>query len=273
MIKTEMRNPVTTHIDRMTCEEMVRVMQDENLNAAKAVGEVTDSVAEAIDKISERMKKGGRLFYVGCGTSGRLGVLDASECPPTYGVSKETVIGVIAGGDTALRNAVEGVEDDAEAGRRDLAAWELTENDSVMGISAAGGAQYVLGALAYAAERGALTIGLSSTEGSELLRRAEIAILTDTGAEVVTGSTRMKAGTAHKLVLNMLSTGVMVKCGYVYENMMINLRPSNKKLTLRMAGIVHEMTGAAEDEALSYLEQAGWDIRTAVKMIRSKSNG
>jgi N-acetylmuramic acid 6-phosphate etherase len=269
MRKTEMRNPATMHIDRMSGAELAQVMQDENYNAVRALDAALPAIAAAIDAVAERMKRGGRLFYVGCGTSGRLGVLDASECPPTYGVSKETVIGVIAGGDTALRNAVEGVEDDAAAGERDLSEWKLTEKDSVMGISAAGGAQYVLGALAYAKAHGALTVGLSSTEGSELLRRADIAILTDTGAEVVTGSTRMKAGTAHKLVLNMLSTGVMVKCGYVFENMMITLKPSNKKLAIRMCGIVHEMTGIPAEDARAYLERAGWDIRAAVELIRN----
>ena len=268
MRKTEMRNPATTHIDRMSGAEMARIMQQENFNAVKALDAALPAIAQAIDEVAERMKQGGRLFYVGCGTSGRLGVLDASECPPTYGVSKETVIGVIAGGDTALRSAVEGFEDNPEAGESDLREWMLTEKDSVMGISAAGGAQYVLGALRYAKDCGALTIGLSSTEDSELLRRAEIAILTDTGAEVVTGSTRMKAGTAHKLVLNMLSTGVMVKCGYVYENMKIKLKPSNVKLAARMCGIVHEMTGIPAEEARPYLERAGWDIRTAVREIR-----
>ncbi|MBQ9545385.1 MAG: N-acetylmuramic acid 6-phosphate etherase [Clostridia bacterium] len=264
MIKTEMRNPVTTHIDRMTCEEMVRVMQDENLNAAKAVGEVTDSVAEAIDKISERMKKGGRLFYVGCGTSGRLGVLDASECPPTYGVKPELVVGIIAGGDRALRVSVEGAEDDPEAGRRDLEAHSPGELDSVVGISVAGGAAYVLGAVELAKERGALTVALTGNADSRLANACDISIAPDTGAEVVTGSTRMKAGSAHKMILNMISTGVMIKLGNVYENYMINLRPTNKKLRERMIGIASNIAGISRGEAEKRLEAAGWSIPKAL---------
>jgi N-acetylmuramic acid 6-phosphate etherase len=219
------------------------------------------------------MKKGGRLFYIGCGTSGRLGVLDASECPPTYGVSKDVVIGIIAGGDYALRNAIEKVEDNYENGQNDLKAFDITQNDSVVGISVAGGAQYVIGALEYAKDCGALTIALTSNPDSKIAKVSDIEIFTDTGAEVITGSTRMKAGSAHKMVLNMISTAVMVKEGHVYENMMINLKPSNIKLKNRMIGIVKDITGVDENEALLLLENNDFVIRKAIEGYENKSRG
>ena len=264
MLKTEMRNPATTHIDTMLAAEMVAIMQQENMNAAKAVEPACGVIAEAIEQIAQRMGRGGRLFYIGCGTSGRLGVLDASECPPTYGVSPELVVGIIAGGDGALRRSSEGAEDSWEAGYAVLESYRITENDTVVGISAAGGAAYVLAAMAYAKERGALTVGITSNAGSKISCAADIAIDVDTGAEVVTGSTRMKAGTAQKLILNMLSTGVMIRLGHVYENMMINLKPSNIKLKARMVGIVREITGLEEEAAKKLLEENDWSIRKAV---------
>ena len=266
MLKTEMRNPATTHIDEMSAAEMVAVMNQENLNAAMAVSRVSGAVSEAIDRISQRMALGGRLFYIGCGTSGRLGVLDASECPPTYGVSPDLVVGIIAGGDGALRRSSEGAEDSREAGFAVLESYNITENDTVVGISAAGGAAYVLAALQYAKDHGALTVGITSNAGSPISRFADIAIDPDTGAEVVTGSTRMKAGTAQKLILNMISTGVMIRLGHVYENMMINLRPTNIKLTARMVRIVQEITGLDEEAAKKLLEENDWSIRKAVEM-------
>ncbi len=265
MIKTEQRNSNTTHIDRMSTADMMRLMQEENLNAVKAIDSELDAIGRAVDAISERMNRGGRLFYIGCGTSGRLGVLDASECPPTFGVSPELVIGVIAGGDGALRRAVEGAEDSAEAGCADLAARELNENDAVVGISAAGGAAYVLGALSYAKEVGALTVALSCNEGCKIEQIADIGIHPDTGAEVVTGSTRMKAGSAHKMILNMISTGVMIRQGYVYENLMINLRPSNIKLRGRMIRIVSDILSVEEETAERLLEQNDFVIRKAIE--------
>lgn len=267
MRKTEERNEKTMHLDRMTTEDMVAVMQEENYNAVRALETAKEAIGRAIDEIAPRMEAGGRLFYVGCGTSGRLGVLDASECPPTFGVSPDEVVGIIAGGDSALRTAAEGVEDRAEEGRNDLIARGFCEKDSVVGISAAGGAAYVLGALRYANECGALTVGLSCTAGSPLLTEARIAICTDTGAEVVTGSTRMKAGTAHKLVLNMLSTGVMVRRGMVYENMMIHLRPSNIKLRDRMIRIVCEISGVSAERAEAALDKGNWNIRAALREL------
>jgi N-acetylmuramic acid 6-phosphate etherase len=265
ILKTEERNERTIHIDKMSSMEMVRVIQDENMNAARAIESELCSIAAAIDAIADRMEKGGRLFYIGCGTSGRLGVLDASECPPTYGVPHDRVIGIIAGGDGALRRAVEGAEDSREAGYSDISAFSLTSLDSVVGLSVAGGAQYVLGAFDKADETGALKIALSSNADCPIEKRADIGIHPDTGAEVVTGSTRMKAGSAHKMILNMISTSVMIKLGYVYENLMINLRPSNVKLRDRMIRIVCDITGNDYETSESLLDQNDWSIRKAVE--------
>lgn len=269
MLKTEMRNPSTTHIDRMSTAEMVRIIQDENVNAAMSIEKALSSIERAIDAIAERMAKRGRLFYIGCGTSGRLGVLDASECPPTYGVPYDLVIGIIAGGDGALRKAVEGAEDSHEAGYGDISSYNITELDSIVGISVAGGAQYVLGAFAKAREVGALIISLSSNEDTPIERAADIGIITDTGAEVITGSTRMKAGSAHKMVLNMISTAVMVRLGHVYENMMINLRPSNVKLRDRMIRILREITELSYDRCEKLLDENEFSLHLA---LRSQEN-
>lgn len=270
MLKTEERNPKTTHIDQMTAKEMAAVMQEANLEAAKAIESELDTIARAIDAISERMKRGGRLFYIGCGTSGRLGVLDASECPPTYGVPYDTVIGIIAGGDGAIKRAAEGAEDSREAGYRDLAAYEIGSLDSVVGISVAGGAAYVLGAFEKAREAGALLIALSANAGCPIERAADLGIHPDTGAEVITGSTRMKAGSAHKMILNMISTGVMVKLGHVYENMMINLRPSNIKLRDRMIRILVEITALPYEKAEALLEANGFSLKAALRALEEK---
>ncbi len=251
----------------MSTTDMVRVMQDENMHAAMAIESELSAIAKAIDAIFERMKEGGRLFYVGCGTSGRLGVLDASECPPTYGVSRDTVIGIIAGGDGAIRNAVEGAEDSHEAGGRDIASYGIGEKDSVVGISVAGGAAYVLGAFEKAREAGALLIALSSNAGCPIEQAADIGIHPDTGAEVITGSTRMKAGSAHKMILNMLSTAVMIKLGHVYENMMINLRPSNIKLRDRMIRILREITNLSYDTCEKLLEENDFSLRKALEAL------
>ncbi|MBQ2818361.1 MAG: N-acetylmuramic acid 6-phosphate etherase [Clostridia bacterium] len=265
MLKTEQRNSNTTHIDKMTALEMAEVMQKENVNAALAVEAALPDIAKAIDEVSKRMENKGRLFYIGCGTSGRLGVLDASECPPTYGVSPDLVVGIIAGGDKALRNAVEKIEDNYDSGKSDLAAHSITKNDSVVGISVAGGASYVVGALEYAKSRGALTLSLSCNENSRISQISDISIITDTGAEVVTGSTRMKAGTAHKMVLNMLSTGVMIKLGRVYENYMVHIKPVNAKLKDRMIRIVSEIAGVDKEQAELMLEANSWVIVDAIE--------
>lgn len=269
--KTEMRNSATRHIDKANTATMLRLMQAENENAAKAVGEAICSIAMVVDKCFERMKCGGRLFYIGCGTSGRLGVLDASECPPTFGVEEGVVVGIIAGGDRALRYAAEGTEDNLELAAEDLKAYNLSEKDCVIGVSASGGAAYVIGGLKYAASVGAYTASLTSNDHTAIAAVSQNEIVTDTGAEVITGSTRMKAGTAQKLVLNMISTSLMIKLGYVYQNLMINLEPSNVKLKRRMIDIVMEITGVTEEKAETELDCNDWKIRAAVEKIKSEN--
>lgn len=266
MRETETRNERTRHIDKMNTEEMLEAMQRENENAAKAVGNALKSIGRVIEKIDIRMKAGGRLIYAGCGTSGRLGVLDASEIPPTFGAEGK-VIALIAGGDKALRKAAEGAEDDEEQGKKDLENLAIKKEDSVIGISAAGGAAYVKGALNAAGEKGCYTACITSNRDEEISRYAEDTICTETGAEAITGSTRMKAGTAQKMVLNMISTALMIKQGYVYENLMINLKPTNQKLRKRMENIVCELTGCTEQEAVRLLDGNGWDIK---KILREK---
>ena len=271
MLNTEKRNEKTMHIDKMSTLEMMRIMQEENINAAKAIESELDSISTAVELISERMKKGGRLFYVGCGTSGRLGVLDASECPPTYGVSYDTVIGIMAGGDKALRREGEADEDSYENGCKDLSEYMINENDSVIGISVSGGASYVIGALETAEKAGALTIALSCNKGCAIEKTAQIAIHPDTGAEVVTGSTRMKAGSAHKMIINMISTAVMIKQGHVYENLMVNLQPSNIKLKDRMIRITCDITGLDYSSSEKLLDNNHFSIRKAIDQFE-KSN-
>lgn len=265
MLKTEMRNPKTTHIDEMDTLSMLKVINEENMNSVKAVEAELEKIAEAVDAATACFAKGGRMFYIGAGTSGRIAIMDAAECPPTYGVDYDKVVGIIAGGEKCLVKAGEGGEDVAEAGVADLAKYGITENDIVVGISVAGGAAYVLAALAYAKEKGAVTVGLTSNGDSKLAEVADIAICPDTGAEVITGSTRMKGGNAQKFVLNMLSTCAMVKSGYVYENLMINLKPSNIKLKKRMLGIVRDILGCDEAKAERLLEENEWNIKKAVE--------
>ena len=270
MLRTEMRNEKTTHIDTMTTRQMLSVMQQENGNAVAAVGHQIDNIERAVDGIYEKMKTGGRLFYVGCGTSGRIGVMDAAECPPTYGVSADLVVGIIAGGDKALRRASEGAEDSFDSGYQELKNRQLTEKDCVVGISAAGGAAYVLGAFSAAKEVGAFTVAITSNAGSAMTEAAMVSICPDTGAEVVTGSTRMKAGTSQKLILNMISTSVMIKLGHVYENFMINLRPTNIKLRKRMIFITSEIADVSFEEAEKLLESNDFSIRKAVEAYRNQ---
>ena len=265
ILKTEMRNPSTTNIDRMTTAEMLECIQRENENAMLAVRNALGEIEIACDVIAAKLAQGGRLFYIGAGTSGRLGVIDAAECPPTFGVPRDMVVGIIAGGEKCMFQAAEGEEDNYQSGIKDLKDKQLTKNDVVVGISAAGNAQYVIGALDYANELGCQTIGITSNENTLITKSAKISIITDTGAEVITGSTRMKAGTAQKIILNMLSTVAMIKLGNVYENMMINLRPTNDKLTLRMIRIVTEIIDVSEEEAKKLLEESNWSIREAVQ--------
>jgi len=264
MNKTEMRNPKTMHIDRETTGGMLKLIQEENMVAVKAIDSAIPDIEKACDMICERMKKGGRLIYMGAGTSGRLGVIDAAECPPTYGVSQDLVSGIIAGGYDRMVSAGESSEDSAEEGIRDLSQRQICENDTVIGISAAGNAAYVADALEFARTKGCLTIGLTCNTGSRLDKESDISIVTDTGAEAITGSTRMKAGSAHKMVLNMISTCVMIKLGNVYENMMINLKPMNIKLEKRMVLIVSDIMKCGEEESRKLLDKHNWSIREIV---------
>lgn len=273
MLKTEMRNEKSRHIDKMDVASMVALINEENRRAVEAVAAESVAIAAAVEKISASLQQGGRLFYVGAGTSGRIGVMDAAECPPTFGVEKDRVVGIMAGGEKCLSSAAENSEDDGLAGERDLIAHGVSAGDAVVGLSASGGAEYVVRALEYARKIGALTVAVTSNAGSPITVAAEISICPDTGAEVVTGSTRMKAGTAQKLILNTISTCAMIRCGYVYENLMINLRPQNRKLRDRMCGIVSEITGWEKERSQKALEENGWNIRRAVTGNEKKEEG
>ena len=270
MLKTEIRNPKTTHIDKMSSLEIAKIMSKENIVAIKAVDSQCEQVSKAIDAVANAFSKDGRLIYMGAGTSGRLGIIDAAECPPTFGVPQGKVVGIIAGGYDRLVKAGEGDEDRGELGINDLKNLNLTNDDIVVGVSAAGGAAYVIDGLNYAKSLGCITVGITSNSGSPLDTVADISICPDTGAEVVTGSTRLKAGTSQKLILNMISTGAMIKSGYVYENLMINLKPSNKKLRNRVIGIVMELTGKNATEAEKSLVANDWKIRPAVDCLKSE---
>jgi N-acetylmuramic acid 6-phosphate etherase len=271
LLMTEGRNPASEHLDELSTLEMLKVINDEDATVAGAVRAELGNVARAVDAIVERFGRvsegrGGRLFYIGAGTSGRLGVLDASECPPTFSVSAELVQGLIAGGDGALRLSSEHSEDSREEGARDLAEAGFLEGDTLVGIAASGRTPYVLGAMEYAKGLGALTVGLSCVPGSLVARAAEIAITLATGAEVLTGSTRMKAGTATKMVLNMLSTGVMVRTGATFGNLMVNVRPTNAKLVDRAERIIAEAAGCDAGRAARLLAESGNDVKVAIVM-------
>ena len=264
ILRTEMRNEASRHIDKMNTEEMLHLIQQENRNAVEAVEAALPQIACVCDVVAKQFECGGRLFYIGAGTSGRLGVMDAAECPPTYGVPRDQVIGIIAGGDSCLKQAAESQEDDGAAGEVDLKSYGLCDRDVVIGISASGGAAYVVGALKYANQVGAVTVSLTSNPNTPMAQTAKLSIVTDTGPEVITGSTRMKSGTAQKLVLNMISTAAMVKTGKVYENLMINLKPTNRKLRERMIRIVCQIKNCTPEESKKLLDAHQWDIRSAV---------
>lgn len=269
MSTTEQLNPRTATIDALPTLEALRIINQEDQLVALAVEKVLPAVARAVEAIAARLAQGGRLIYVGTGTSGRLGILDASECPPTFGVSPELVQGIIAGGYEACYRSVEASEDDREAGGRDLQARGLTALDAVVGIAASGRTPYTIGAVAHARQHGALTIAVTCNEGTELARAVEIPIEPVVGPEVIAGSTRLKSGTAQKLVLNMLSTMTMVRLGYVTGNRMTNMQPRNIKLRQRAIGIVTAECGLAETAAAALLEAADWDLRVAIVMHRA----
>ena len=262
---TEARNPATEHIDQLPTLEMLRIINEEDAKVAAAVAAELPHVANAVDAIAQRFEHGGRLFYIGAGTSGRLGILDASECPPTFSVPPSLFHGIIAGGDSALRNSSEAAEDSPEHGAADLIARAFTQHDALIGIAASGRTPYVLGALSHARKLGALTIALSCVPDSLMAAIADISIAPVTGPEVLTGSTRLKAGTATKLVLNMLSTGVMIRTGAVYGNLMVNVQTTNAKLIDRAQRIIGDATGVDHATATRLLMEAG-TVKIAIVM-------
>ena len=272
-LMTEQANPASAKIDQLSTFDMLRVINDEDRKVAESVTAELPQIARAVDGIVEAFAKGGRLFYIGAGTSGRLGVLDASECPPTFNVSPELVQGIIAGGEGALSRATETTEDDPAIGVRDLQARGFGAADVLCGIAASGRTPYVLGAVEEANRLGALTIGISCSPGSELSKAAKIAITPLPGPEVVAGSTRLKAGTATKLVLNMLTTGAFIRTGYVWGNLMVNVQPKNTKLLDRATRIIATATGASYADAGVMLTQAGNNVRAAIRAWEDSTNG
>lgn len=266
-IATEQRNPNTMNIDTLSTLDMVELINREDHRVAEAVALVTDKIAEAVDVIAARLSTGGRLIYCGAGTSGRLGILDAVECPPTYSTDPETVQALMAGGYGAIFKAVEGAEDSKELGKTDMQGIGFSGKDVLVGIAASGRTPYVLGCMEYAKELGAPTVAVTCCPGSILDSFADIGIAPAPGPEVVTGSTRMKSGTAQKMVLNMLSTGAMIKLGKVYGNLMVDVKPSNEKLVRRCVTIVCSATDCTEEEAVDALEQCGYHPKTAIVML------
>jgi N-acetylmuramic acid 6-phosphate etherase len=266
---TEQTNPASASIDALPTEEVLRIVNAEDRKVAEAVEREIPAIALAVDAIVAAFERGGRLFYIGAGTSGRLGVLDAAEIPPTFSAPAEMVQGIIAGGEAALSRATETTEDNPALGVNDLRARGFTGSDVLVGIAASGRTPYVLGAVAEAHRLGAVTVGISCTPESELARAADIAITPLVGPEVVAGSTRMKAGTAQKLVLNMLSTGAFVRLGFVYGNLMVNVQPKNRKLVDRARRIVAQASGISCERAGELLAEAGDNVRTAIVMAKA----
>ena len=266
-IATEQRNPNTMNIDALPTLDMIKLINREDYRVAEAVSLVTDKIAQAVDVIADRLSKGGRLIYCGAGTSGRLGILDAVECPPTYSTEPEMVQGLIAGGYPAIFKAVEGAEDSKELGVEDMKGINFGAGDVLVGVAASGRTPYVLGCMEYAKELGAVTVSVTCCPGSVLDNYADIGIAPAPGPEVVTGSTRMKSGTAQKMVLNMLSTGAMIKLGKVYGNLMVDVKPSNEKLVRRCVTIVCAATECDEYAAVAALEACEYRPKTAIVMI------
>ena len=264
---TEQRNQRSMDLDTMTSLQIVTTMNDEDLRAVQSVTKVLPQVAMAIDWAAETLERGGRVFYMGAGTSGRLGVLEASECPPTFGVSPDLIVGLIAGGETAFIKAVEGAEDSEELGASDLRERGLSDKDLVVGLAASGRTPYVVGGLAYAKATGCKTIAIACNQGSKIGESADLAIEPVPGPEVLTGSTRLKAGTVQKLILNMISTGAMVKIGKVYQNLMVDVQQTNEKLVVRGQNIVMEATGCTRERAVQALADAGGHVKTAIVSV------
>ncbi len=267
-LETETRNPRTAELDRLSTPDLVQALHAENYAVADAVAATLPQVTQVVDILAERLARGGRLFYVGAGTSGRLGVLDASECPPTFGVEPTLVQGLIAGGQTALTTSIEGAEDSRETGAQDLLARNASERDVVVGIAASGRTPYVIGALDAARVVGAATAAVVNVSDSELSRHADITLAAVTGPEALTGSTRLKAGTAQKLILNLLTTAAMVRLGKVYGNLMVDMRATNVKLRDRAARIVMAAAAVDREQAEAALAQCDWRCKTAIVMLR-----
>jgi N-acetylmuramic acid 6-phosphate etherase len=268
---TEQPNPASASIGALTTEDMLRVINAEDRKVADAVASEIPAIGRAVDAIVTCFRQGGRLFYIGAGTSGRLGVLDASECAPTFGVPAGMVQGIVAGGEPALTRATEASEDDPASGARDLSARGFAASDALVGVAASGRTPYVLGAIAEARRLGAITVGISCTPDSELARAVAIPITPLVGPEVIAGSTRLKAGTAQKLVLNMLSTGAFIRMGYVYGNLMVNVQPTNVKLANRARRIVAKAAGVSGARAGELLEAAGGNVGAAILMAQAKN--
>ncbi|HZH34548.1 MAG TPA: N-acetylmuramic acid 6-phosphate etherase [Pyrinomonadaceae bacterium] len=266
---TEQENPRTREIDKLPVLEALRLINDEDKQVALAVERILPEVAAVIEQIAERLKSGGRLFYIGAGTSGRLGVLDASECPPTFGVSPELVQGVIAGGWDALYKAVEASEDDRASGASDLQKRGLNGKDAVVGIAASGRTPYTIGAIEFARKLGCFTAALTCVPGSAITQAAEISLVPIVGAEVIAGSSRLKAGTSHKMILNMISTETMIRLGYVSGNRMTNVKPSNEKLKERSLRILMAETDLDEAAASDLMNRANGDLRAAIVMQKA----
>lgn len=263
---TEQRNPNSMQLDSLSAQELVALINREDQQVALAVEKCLPQIASAVEKIVAAFERGGRLVYVGAGTSGRLGVLDASECPPTYGVKPEMVVGLIAGGDHALRHPIEGAEDNVQQGQADLEEIDFSAQDVLVGIAASGRTPYVLGALNYAKQLGATTVSIASNPNSKMAEVADIAIETVVGPEVLTGSSRMKSGTAQKLVLNMLTTASMVLIGKCYQNLMVDVQASNEKLKARALKIVMEATECDNEAAANVLTKANGQVKLAILM-------
>lgn len=268
-LTTESRNKNSINIDNMSTFEILKTINEEDKKVAFAVSQVLPQIEATVEAVYESFKKGGRLFYVGAGTSGRIGIFDAVECPPTYSTPRDLVQAVMAGGTGAMEKAAEGAEDQESQGAKDLADRDLSELDVIIGIAASGRTPFVAGALKYAKEIGAKAISLTSNENSLISQYADIKIEVVTGPEVVTGSTRMKAATAHKMILNMISTTTMIKIGKVYENLMVDLHVSNYKLKQRAQNIVNTITEVSENEAEEVLERSKYEVKPAIVMIKA----
>ena len=266
-IATEQRNPATAAIDTLSTQDLVALINQADKEVPLAVEKILPALATAVDETANRIRQGGRLFYIGAGTSGRLGILDAAECPPTYNADPQIVQALIAGGESAVFTAKEGAEDSETAGARDLSSKEISPVDTVVGLSASGRTPYALGALRYASSCGAYTIGITASPASPLAAVANLELCAVTGPEVITGSTRMKAGSAQKMILNILSTGVMIRLGKVYGNLMVDVKATNEKLRERAKHIVVDATGCTVKEAETALNEASGNAKTAIVML------